>query len=121
MRHLSLMRILCCRARLPASASRRFPGGDRKSSSFTAASIIVSLRVAGLWTALNRFDLPVSNRACVSLHLKPSVPPFENHDDFSLARNHPVVQLYELALQPVQLPEVDLASGFLCCLGRFIE
>src|SRR4051812_21668307 len=40
------MRTLCCPARLPPSASSRFPGGLRRSSSLIAASIILNFRRA---------------------------------------------------------------------------
>src|ERR1700693_2225152 len=44
MRYWSLIRMLCCPLRSPESASRRFPGGTRRSVKRAAAWIISSFR-----------------------------------------------------------------------------
>jgi len=55
MRHWSLIRMLCCPARLPASASSRFPGGTRRDIKSDAASIIHSFLKAVRWMSWGSF------------------------------------------------------------------
>src|SRR5260221_292401 len=58
--------MLYCPLRLPLSASKRLPGGERRKSNVCAASSCASFRIAIFAMPENLLHLPVSNNACVS-------------------------------------------------------
>src|SRR5579863_4617622 len=71
MRHRSLTRIECCPRRSPPSASRRLPGGARRSSSRGTVSSRNCFQTARSTTSLvARFGALPAAKSCVNLSLK---------------------------------------------------
>lgn len=64
--HWSLIRMLCCPLRFPLSASKRLPGGTRKSSSDVARCRINSFLLATRSIFLNRGTSSSENSVSVS-------------------------------------------------------
>src|SRR6266540_6775447 len=60
-------------ARSRFNSSSRFPGGERRNSSVSAASSWASFRVATLEIEPKRFERPVSKSPRVSAHRKPLI------------------------------------------------
>ena len=69
-RQRSLLLMLCCPLRLPVTASRRLPGGTRRSSRTEDPSNWDRPRSAGCSLPTRRRTLPPAKSACVSWHLK---------------------------------------------------
>ena len=69
-RQRSLLLMLCCPLRLPVTASRRLPGGTRRSSRTEDPSNWDSPHSARRSLPTRRRTLPPAKSACVSWHLK---------------------------------------------------